>query len=124
MLADSLATSTGWLTFVAVVGASVALPSLVARICRRFLPPDRRDPTPLEPLAFGSSPKTRRAPRHAMVLYPSLITSSFVIALGLVLIPFAAAIRRVGLEGVLVAIAFAAPALLVALHAKRRGAGT
>ena len=124
MLADSLDASNGWLIFVALFGTSAALPSLLAGVVRRLLPAERRDPTPLEPLAFGCSPKTRRAPRHAVALHRSLLTSSFVAALGLVLIPFAAAIRSLTVEGVLVAIVFVSPTLLVALHARRRGSGT
>jgi len=121
MLADSLTSSTGWIVSLVLIGTVAILPGCLARFARRLLPPDRRARIPLEPLAFGISPRVRRSPRHAVALHRPLITSVFVLALGLLLIPFAAAIRSVGVEGLLVAILFAGPALLVALHAKTRG---
>jgi uncharacterized membrane-anchored protein YitT (DUF2179 family) len=48
------------------------------------------------------------------------LTSVFVLALGLVLICFAAAIRSLGVTGTALATLFAGPTLIVALHARRR----
>jgi hypothetical protein len=119
-LGSPLAASTAGWVFIALIAASVALPGCLVALARRRLPPSRRGPIPLEPLAFGASPRVRRSPRHPVGLHRSLLTSVFVLALGLVLICFAAAIHRLGVAGIAVTILFAGPTLVVALHARRR----
>ncbi|MBW2423918.1 MAG: hypothetical protein JRG86_06705 [Deltaproteobacteria bacterium] len=120
MLADSLAASTGWLLFVVLFLIGASLPTLLARLLRLRLPAEQRGPCELAPQAFGSSERTRRSPRHAVGLHRSLLTSGFAICLGLVLISFVAAAPRLGVSGLALAFAFVSPALLVALHARRR----
>lgn len=125
MFADSLTLPNGWLVFLLLVAGVGAAPAAASALLRRWLPPrsrpDARLQTPIEPVAFGLSPRVRRAPRHAVSPHRALVTSVLGIGLGLVLVPFAAAGRSVGLDGLLVAFLFAAPTLLVALHARRRG---
>jgi hypothetical protein len=120
MLADSLAATTGWLIFVALVGVVAAAPSWIAAWLRRGLPPEERSPARLERLAFGESPRVRRSPRHAVELHRVLLASGFLIALGLVLMVFMAGLRRLDVGALLVAILFVLPTGLVVLHARRR----
>jgi len=120
MLADSLAASTGWLIFVVLFLVGAYFPALLARLLRLRLPAERRRPSEIAPQSFGGSERTRRSPRHAVGLHRSLLTSGFAISLGLVLIPFVAAAPRLGVAGLALAFAFVSPALLVALHARRR----
>jgi len=109
----------GWLLLLFILASASVWPALLAAILRRRLPPDPRLETALEPVAFGHSPRVLRAPRHAVSLHRSLVTSVCVIGLGLVLIAWAAASRSLGLGGLVVAILFVLPTLLVALHARR-----
>jgi hypothetical protein len=120
MLADSLAASTGWLVFVVLFLLGASFPTLLARLLRLRLPAERRRTSELSPQSFGGSERTRRSPRHAVGLHRSLLTSGFAISLGLVLVPFVAAAPRLGVAGLTLAFAFVSPALLVALHARRR----
>lgn len=87
---------------------------------RRSLPPAPRLDAVLEPLAFGVSPRVRRAPRHAVSLHRALMTNGLVIGLGLVWLLFAATGRELGVGGLVTAVLFGAPTVLVALHARRR----
>ena len=117
---DLAGLATGWLLLLFILGSASALPSVLAAILRRRLPPDPRLETTLEPVAFGHSPRVLRAPRHAVSSHRSLVTNVSVIALGLVLMAYAAASRSLGSGGLIVAILFTLPTLLVALHARRR----
>lgn len=131
MLADSLdapiratpslaGLAIGWLLLLFVVACASVWPAVLAAILRRRLPPDPRLETALEPVAFGRSPRVLRAPRHAVSSHRSLVTSVCAISLGLVLIAWAVASRSLGSGGLVVAILFVLPTLLVALHARRR----
>ena len=117
---DLAGLATGWLLLLFIVGSASAFPGVLAAILRRRQSRDSRLETPLEPVAFGHSPRALRAPRHAISSHRSLMTSVCVIGLGLVLITYAAASRLLGSGGLVAAILFALPTLLVALHARRR----
>jgi hypothetical protein len=110
----------GWLLLLFMLASASVWPAVVALILRRRLPPDPRLETVLDPVAFGHSPRVLRAPRHAVSSHRSLVTSVCVIGLGLVLMAWAAASRSLGSGGLVVAILFVLPTLLVALHARRR----
>ncbi len=112
--------ATGWLLILFVLGSASVFPAVLAAILRRRLPPDPRLETPLESVVFGHSPRALRAPRHAISSHRSLLTSVCVIGLGLVLIAYAAAGRSLGGGGLVAAVLFTLPTLLVALHARRR----
>lgn len=123
MLAVSGAEFTGWLTFVALVLVGAGSVPLVAAMLRRRLPerPGLRRDVP--PLQFGQSPKTRRSPRHAVAAHRTFLTGTTMTGISLVLISFVAALRDLDLSGLLIAIAFVAPTLIVALHSRRRDLG-
>ena len=125
MLAESLSMSgssslLAWLVFVALVVASAAVIPLAAWVLRRGLPPTRRDSIPLEPVRFGISQKTRRSPRHAVLLHRTLLTTALIAVLGCFLLPGIVAIRGLGVSGLQVTIGLVLPTLLVALHARQR----
>lgn len=112
--------ATGWLVLLFIVASASVWPAVLAAILRRRLSPDPRLERTLDPVAFGHSPRVLRAPRHAVSAHRSLVTSVCVIGLGLVLMAWAAASRSLGSGGLVVAILFVLPTLLVALHARRR----
>jgi hypothetical protein len=125
MLAESLVLSDSssmlaWLVFVALVIASAAAIPSCAWILRRRLPLARRASIPLEPVVFGSSPKSLRSPRHAVLQHRRLMTTTFVAVLTVFLLPGIIAIRALGVAGLQVAIGLVLPTLLVALHARQR----
>jgi NADH:ubiquinone oxidoreductase subunit 3 (subunit A) len=127
MLAESLVLSDSssllaWLVFVVlVIGSAAAIP-LCAWLLRRRLPLSRRASIPLEPVVFGSSPKSLRSPRHAVLQHRALMATTFVAVLAVFLLPGIIAIRGLGVAGLQVAIGFVLPTLLVALHARQRNA--
>ena len=123
MLAESQAASTGWLAFVALLLAGGALIPLIAWGLRLGTPERRRRPRPIPALRFGDSPRERRSPRHAVAFHRTLLGSSLMVGITLVLIPFAAALPRLDRDGLLVAVAFVVPSLIVSLHARRRIGG-
>jgi len=125
MLAESLVLSDSssvlaWLVFVALVVLSAAAIPLCAWFLRRRLPLARRASIQLEPVAFGSSPKSLRSPRHAVLQHRTLMTTTFVAVLTVFLLPGIIAIRALGVAGLQVAIGLVLPTLLVALHARQR----
>jgi NADH:ubiquinone oxidoreductase subunit 3 (subunit A) len=127
MLAESLSISgssslPAWLVFVALVVASAAAIPLGAWVLGRRLPPAKRASISLEPVVFGISQKSRRSPRHAVLLHRTLMTMAFVAVLTLFLLPGIVAIRELGVSGLQVAIGLVLPTLLVALHARQRNA--
>lgn len=127
MLAESLSLSnfsslTAWLFFIVLLMASAAAVPLIAWFLRRRLPAPRRVSIPLEPVAFGSSPKSQRSPRHAVLQHRTLMTAAFIAVLALFLLPGIVAIRVLGVPGLQVAIALVLPTILVALHARQRNA--
>jgi hypothetical protein len=127
MLAESLLLSDSspllaWLFFVALIVASAAAIPLAAWFLRRRVPELQRGSIPLEPVAFGSSPKSQRSPRHAALQHRTLMTTAFIAVLTLFLLPGIVAIRVLGASGLQVAFALVLPTLLVALHARQRNA--
>ena len=65
----------------------------------------------------------RRSPRHAVARHRSFLTSTFVTGIGLVLLVFVAALQVLDPSGLLVAIAFVVPTLVVSLHSRRGDLG-
>lgn len=132
MTGDAQIPRLGWLILIAAgLVCAVGLP-VFARLVRACLPQrgsaeapalrrgDRRAGERLDPLRLGFSQKTRRARRHAVSAHRSFLTGLFSAALGLVLIAFVPALVALGEAGVLVAIAFVWPTLIVAWHSRRR----
>jgi hypothetical protein len=107
--------------FVTSVVLAAWLVPLLAAALRAGLPEARRRLRALEPVAFGSSQKARRSPRHAVLLHRGLLGSFFMALVALALLPAATRLGTLGLSLIPVALAFALPALLVTLHARRRG---
>ena len=139
MLAESLssATTIAWLVFTTLVGlVAVGLP-LLARALRHGLPkerfsgPEGEDPAienagarpiALEPVAFGTSQRARRSPRHAVLQHRTLMAGIFSTLLALFAMPGIAALRELGVSGLQLLMGFVIPTLLVVLHARRRAA--
>ncbi len=130
MLAESLSMSVPaasssvhvwWIFVVLVVGTLGAIP-FAAWIVRRGLPVERRVAVRVEPVVFGTSQKTRRSPRHAVLQHRSLVLSIFAAVLVLFLLPGIVALRVLGVPGLQVAISLVVPTLMVALHARQRNA--
>jgi len=120
MRAVSEAEFMGWLAFIVLVMAGASIVPLVANLLRRRLP-DRRSPRRrVPPLSLGQSPKTRRSPRHAVAAHRTFLAGTTMTGISLVLIPFVGALSELDVSGLLVAFAFAAPSLVVALHSRRR----
>jgi len=120
MLAASDAALMGWLAFVGLILTSAAIPPVFAILLRRRIP-DRRSARRIVPaLRLGQSPKTRRSPRQAVAAHRTFLTGTSMTAISLVLIPFVAALAAVDLSGLLVAIGFVIPSLVVVLHSRRR----
>lgn len=120
MLAVSDAELMGWLAFVllVMVGASI-VPSL-AWLLRRGLPDRRRRRRAVPPLRLGQSPRARRSPRHAVTAHRTFLTGTTMTGISLVLIPFVGALPKLDVSHLVVAVAFVVPALVVALHSRRR----
>ncbi len=123
MLAESDVASIGWLAFVALIVTSAAIGPLAAALLRRRIPKQRSAPRAIPPIRLGQSPRARRSPRHAVARHRSFLTSTFVTGIGLVLLVFVAASQVLDLSGLLVAIAFVVPTLVVSLHSSRRDLG-
>ena len=132
MTGDAQIPRLGWLILIGLLlVCAIALP-LIARLVRARLPQrggaaapalrrgDRRAGVFLGPLRLGFSQKTRRARRHAVSAHRSFLTGLFSAAMGLVLIAFVPALVRLREGGVLVAVAFVLPTLIVAWHSRRR----
>jgi hypothetical protein len=127
MLAESLSSAPafsqsalGWLVFVALVATAGSVIPMLAWILRRRLPASRRDPIPLDPVAFGTSPKIGRSPRHAVIQHRTLMLAVFIALLAMILLPGIAMLRSLGVTGLQAMIALVLPTLLVALHARPR----
>jgi hypothetical protein len=123
MLAVSEAELMGWLVFVALVVAGASVLPLIAALMRRQLPDRQRNRREVPPLKLGQSPKTRRSPRHAVAAHRTFLTGTSMTAISLVLIPFVSALGILDVAGLLVAIAFVLPSLIVAMHSRRRDVG-
>jgi hypothetical protein len=120
MLAVSEAEMMGWLAFVSLVIVGASIVPLVASFLRRRLPERRNLPGRVSPLRLGQSQKTRRSPRHAVAAHRTFLAGTTMTGISLVLIPFVGALSELDVSGLLVAFAFAAPSLVVALHSRRR----
>ena len=121
MLAESLSSSlAGWLLLVAGgLAGAMALP-LLGVLARRALPRDRRAPIEIEPIRFGRSLRVRRTPRHAIRSHRSLLAAGLFVIPAMLVLPWAAALRDLGIAGLQQGIALAVPTLLVMLHGRRR----
>lgn len=73
----------------------------------------------LLPVHFGDSPRSRRSPRHAVLLHRGLVGAFFMALLALCLIPAVAALPALGVRAIPVAFAFVLPTLLVTLQTRR-----
>lgn len=120
MLAESLDASIGWLAFIGLVVVAAGGIPLLAALLRRRLPEPKRAPRALPSVTFGSSPRARRSPRHAIRAHRSLLTAVFLTLLALASLALASAIGRVSLRGLVIAIGFVLPALLVAFQGRKR----
>ena len=99
---------------------AVAIVPLVATALRRSLPATRRGVTTVEPVAFGDSQKSRRSPRHAVLLHRGLVGSLVALIAALALVPAVVAASEAGLGVFPAAFGFALPVLLVGLHVRGR----
>lgn len=110
----------GWLVLlILIVGSAAATPVFVWLI-RRQLPASRRRPIDLEPVAFGSSPKSLRSPRQAVLQHRTLVTTALVCVLAILVLPGVSVIRTLGLSALQVSIGLVLPTFVVALHARQR----
>ena len=123
MLAPTEVASTGWLAFVALIVTSAAIGPMAAAMLRWRIPERRSTPRQIPPIRLGLSRRASRSPRHAVARHRSFLASTFVTSIGLVLLAFAAARQVLDLSGLLVAIAFVVPTLVVSLHSRRRDLG-
>lgn len=110
----------GWLAFVALVIAGASFVPSLAALLRRQLPDRRSSRRRVPPLRHGDSAKTRRSPRHAVGAHRTFLTGTTMTGISLILIPFVGAHAVLDLSGLLVAVAFVGPSLVVALHSRRR----
>lgn len=125
-------TAFGWLLLVAGALISAGLLPMLASALRRRLPERRLDnevfPFALRPRrslpspVLGLSLQTRRALRQAVGAHRTFLAAGVLSAIGLVLLTLMPALRRIGESGLLVALAFALPTLIVAWHGRRRDA--
>ena len=120
MLAVSEAEFMGWLAFIVLVMVGASIVPLIANLLRRRLPETRSPRRRVPPLRLGQSPKTRRSPRHAVAAHRTFLTGTTMTGISLVLIPFVGALETLDVSGLLVAIGFVVPSLIVALHSRRR----
>ncbi len=120
MLAVSEAEWMGWLVFVGLVMVGASVIPAVASLLRRQLPDRRSAKRQVRPLRLGQSPKTRRSPRHAVAAHRTFLTGMTMTAISLVIIPFVAALTKLHTTGLLIAIAFVVPSLVVVMHSRRR----
>lgn len=120
MLAVSEAEWMGWLAFVVLVMVGASIVPLMANLLRRGLPDRGKLRRRVPALRLGQSPKTRRSPRHAVAAHRTFLTGTTMTGISLVLIPFVGALSDLDVSGLLVAFAFAAPSLIVAMHSRRR----
>jgi hypothetical protein len=97
----------------------VGLP-LLASVIRRIVPNRRMGARAVEPMSFGDSQKSRRSPRHAVLLHRGLVGAFFMALLALLLVPAVASLSDLGPAAIPAAIAFVLPTLLVTIHARRR----
>lgn len=105
--------------FLLVVLAMLAAMPLLAASLRRSLPARHSAPVPVEEVEFGVSQKTRRSPRHAVLLHRGLLSAYFMGVVALALVPGALALRAMGVGVVQTALWLVLPTLLVTLHAGR-----
>ncbi len=106
--------------FVLIVLAGLVLVPSLSGVVRRGLPLRRRASRRLEAVEFGLSQKSRRSPRHAVLLHRGLMGMFFMALLALTAIPAALALSDLGVRAVSAMLAFVLPTLFVTLHARRR----
>ncbi len=120
MLPESHAALTGWLAFATLLLVVALIAPLLAMALRAQLPATRPPPRVLPPIRFGHSPRARRSPRHAVREHRRFVSGTVLAGVGLVLMGFIAALVRLDLRALLVAIAFVVPTLLVSLQSRGR----
>lgn len=119
-LGAGLLSAAGGGLFIGVLISGIVGIPLLAALIRRVLPDRRGGARVLEPASFGDSQKSRRSPRHAVLLHRGLVGALFMALLALLLVPAVASLSDLGPAAIPAAIAFALPTLLVTIHARRR----
>lgn len=110
----------GWLCFLVLLGLALALIPLAAAAIRRALPAAARRPVPVEPIAFGHSPRVQGSPRQPVRMHRTLLAAAVLALPALLLLLGAPAFPGLGVAALEGALALALPCLLVTLHARRR----
>ncbi len=118
--APSMEVVLGWLCFLGLLGLALAAIPLAAALVRRGLPAADRRRIPVEPIAFGHSPRAQGSPRHPVRMHRTLLAAAFLGVPALLLLLGAPAFRHQGMAALEGALALALPCLLVTLHARRR----
>jgi len=109
-----------WLAFLGLLaGALVAIPA-ASWVVRRGLSRAARARVPVEPIAFGHSPRAQRSPRQPVRLHRTLLATALLTLPALLLLLGVGALRREGIGALEGALALVLPSLLVTLHARRR----
>jgi hypothetical protein len=104
-----------------LIAAAAVVPMLAAGVRSRLRAgrSSRRNQV-LAPARYGFSPRSRRSPRHAVLLHRGLVGAVFMALLALFLIPAASSLSELGVSVIPVAFTFVLPTLLVTLHTRRR----
>ena len=106
-----------------LIAAAATVPLFAFAIRSRLSRPARAGldvaPRRLVPVRFGYSPRSRRSPRHAVLLHRGLVGAFFMALLALCLIPAVMALPALGVQAIPAAFAFVLPTLLVTLHTRR-----
>ena len=118
--APSMEVVLGWLCFLGLLGLALAAIPLAAALVRRGLPAAARRRVPVEPIAFGHSPRAQGSPRHPVRMHRTRLAAAFLALPALLLLLGAPAFPRQGVSALDGALAVALPCLLVTLHARRR----
>jgi hypothetical protein len=119
---DEIALS--WLVFVGLLAVALVFIPLAAALVRRALPAELRMRIPVEPVAFGHSPRAQRSPRHPVRTHRTLLATALLVLPALIVLLGVGLLRRDGLAAVEGALALCLPILLVTLHARRRSASS
>ncbi|MEO2106951.1 MAG: hypothetical protein ABGZ36_15055, partial [Actinomycetota bacterium] len=94
-----------------LIGACVVAVPVIAWLIRRWLPVAGRRPLELEPVSFGTSPKSRRSPRHAILQHRTLMATALICVLAILILPGISAIQSLGLPALQVSIGSPGPPL-------------
>lgn len=113
-----------WLVFVGLLALALVAIPISAALVRLFLPADLRARIPVEPIAFGHSPRAQRSPRHPVRMHRTLLASALLVLPAVIVLLGVGVVARDGLAAVEGALSLCLPILLVTLHARRRSAGS